>query len=913
MDIGQAVSDGYCIVAASDRLARDLRVRYSMAQKAAGNAGWFAPEIHSYRAWVSAAWMSMWTSEQLLYGAQELSLWLYAVESTEVGRAILNKTSAARAARQLDRVLKRYGVADAALERPVPGDDETAFREWRRIVAEKLRGKGWVTEDELPWRLAEACRAGQWQPPAKVLWVGFLNETAAQRAVREVVAEAGSQVDSHVGLDPVDGVLSMCMPATRIDQYRLIAARARDRLMPYSGRADVETPRLAILVPDIQEARLTLEPVLREYVAPQSSVAGEHAGRRPWRYARGLPLSEHPMIATALDVLNIEGGADDLATVSRVVLSPWVFSGCAMGARADFEIRLRRAGGTRFRRGRVHKLAQAWAAKRPDHGFFKPASEWFGVLGDVPSEQLPSAWAERWEMLLGAAGWGADSEATRELSQVQKGWSEVLDAFRAMDTQVREVSQRRAVVWLREILAETPFQPAADYLQPIQILGYDDAVGMAFDWVAVCDFTAANAPSAAYSTGFVAGEVLVKAGMLEASPDGCLEKATRWVSHLRTLAPEIEVYAPHLDERGAELVPSRLLDCWGEVEGGVTLDVSPVRAVTQRGVATSLPGRDSAPEVGDAVAEGVRGGVSVLKAMAVSPFVAFARARLGLREFPEAVDGLDASVQGEVVHRVLELVWQRLETSEGLAAQDAGALESMVGECVHQACVTEDRVSEARYGRGLAHAEQARVRGVCLQWLAHERQRALPFRVLMREGKATVDIAGLPLSLRIDRIDEITMPDGARRYLVLDYKTGSGKLSPRVWDPDHLSEPQLPTYAVSTDLRDQGIPRIDGIGFAGVVDEGCAFAIASNFAARLVPDKKGSCGDGDSDWALLLQRWRASLDRLGRAFMGGAIEVDRIALGRSRFDEDLLPLVRVPREADAAAEAVAGQDLADTF
>ncbi|TJY57309.1 hypothetical protein E4T66_18050 [Sinimarinibacterium sp. CAU 1509] len=900
MDICQAVDNDYCIIAASDRVARDLRVRYSQAQKAAGRQGWFAPEIHSFRAWVSDAWMSQWPTEQLLYGAQELSLWLYAVESTEIGRGIVNKTAAARSARQVDRLLKRYGVDEAALVKPLPGDDEAAFGQWRAIVADKLKAKQWVTEDELPGRLLSALANQSWTPPGKILWVGFLNETAMQCQLREALVAAGVDLEVTLGLDAVEAQVSVRRPQSRIDQFRLIAAEVRDRLMPFTGKADADTPRLAILVPDLQEARLSLEPVLREYVAPQSLVAGPEAGRRPWRYARGQALSEHPMIATALDVFDIEGGVDDLATVSRVLLSPWVFSGCSMASRADFELRIRNAGGTRFRRGRVHRLAQAWHDRAPQHGFFKTAAEWFEVLGDAPAEQLPSAWAERWEMLLGAAGWGVATDASRELSQVQTSWAEALDALRAMDTQVREVSQRRAVVWLREILAETPFQPAADYLQPLQILGYDDVAGMAFDWVAVCDFTASNAPGAVFASGFVPADVLSAAGMLEATPEGCLVKATRWVEHLRTIAPQIEVYAPHVDDRGAELVPSRLIDGWGDGGDRPAATPSPVRAITALGVASERPASDSVPAVADPLGEGIRGGVSVLKGMTVSPFVAFARSRLGLTEFPEAVDGLDSSIQGEAVHRVLELVWEKIEGSEQLHALSAEALEALIAAAVEQACVTEDRISEARFGRGLAAAEHTRIRALCAQWMECEKQRELSFSVVLREGEIKVAIAGLPLSLRIDRVDAVRQADGSLRYLVIDYKTGSTKLTASVWEADRMSEPQLPIYATSDGLLAHGVPQIDGIAFARVVDDGSEFVVLSNFADRLIANKKGSCGTGVENWEQQRQAWAGALDRMAREFMGGSLEVHRRAFERSHFDEDLAPLVR-------NAAVVAGQ------
>lgn len=904
MDIRQAIADGFVVVAASDRIARDLRVRYSLAQRNAGATGWFTPEIHSFRAFIASAWRSTWPKDQLLYGAQELSLWLYAVESTEVGRAILNKTSAARSARQMGRLIKRHGVTEQALDRPLPGDDERAFLSWRTIVGEKMASRSWITEEDLPWRVIEACSAGVWAPPPRILWVGFLHEAAVHRAVREAAIAAGAEVVAQVALQPASGAIAQCRPQSRLNQFRIVAARARDRLMPWTRRPDADTPRLAILVPDVEEARLLLEPVLREFVSPQASLPGEHAGRRPWRYSRGLPLAEHPMIATALDVLAIEGGADDLSVVSRVLLSPWVFGGCSLSQRAELELGLREAGGTRFRRSRVQKIASGLAIRRPANTFYRTAADWFDAMGGVPEVALPSQWAERWESLLATAGWGGAVDRSRELGQVATNWAEAIDAFRAMDSQVREVSQARAVIWLREILGEMPFQQAVEYLQPIQILGYDDAIGMAFDWVAVLDFTAKHAPSAPQTSGFVAADVLRDAGMLEATPDGCLAKAARWVEHLPTLAPVIEVYAPHVDDGGAEQVPSTLIGGWGAAEGGAAAESSILNAITAAGVATRLPEHDLAPPVGDPVAEGVRGGVSVLKGVAISPFVAFARARLGLREFPEAVDGLDARVQGEAVHRVLELVWRDIETSDQLRALDDATLDAKIDGAVHCACITEDRVSEARYGRGLAAAEQGRIASVCKQWMRKERERVLPFRVVLREAKAEVNVGGLALELRIDRVDEITEPGRPARYLVIDYKTGASRISPNVWDADDLEEPQLPLYATFADLAKHDIPRVDGIAFGRVTDGDCSFVMLADFAKSLFPLKDGTGGQGDPGWSAKLLTWRGALERMAQEFMAGSLRLDRVRFEKARYEADLKPLVRNPIAGRACADTV---------
>ena len=68
--------------------------------------------------------------------------------------------------------------------------------------------------------------------------------------------------------------------------------------------------------------------------------------------------------------------------------------------------------------------------------------------------------------------------------------------------------------------------------------------------------------------------------------------------------------------------------------------------------------------------------------------------------------------------------------------------------------------------------EETRLIRLVTEWLLYERGR-VPFNVLDTEQKTSVSVAGLPLRVRLDRIDRLI--DGS--LLVIDYK--SGDVSPR--------------------------------------------------------------------------------------------------------------------------------------
>ncbi|GIR83018.1 MAG: hypothetical protein CM15mP84_07660 [Cellvibrionales bacterium] len=97
-----------------------------------------------------------------------------------------------------------------------------------------------------------------------------------------------------------------------------------------------------------------------------------------------------------------------------------------------------------------------------------------------------------------------------------------------------------------------------------------------------------------------------------------------------------------------------------------------------------------------------------------------------------------------------------------------------------------------RLGQACWHLEQQLCIEILSHWLAHERNRTSPFRVVEMEKTKRCKVADLSLTLRPDRIDEFR---GWRRS-VIDYKTRAP--SKTNWLGDRPQEPQLPLTACLT-------------------------------------------------------------------------------------------------------------------
>ena len=89
---------------------------------------------------------------------------------------------------------------------------------------------------------------------------------------------------------------------------------------------------------------------------------------------------------------------------------------------------------------------------------------------------------------------------------------------------------------------------------------------------------------------------------------------------------------------------------------------------------------------------------------------------------------------------------------------------------------------------GYLALEEQRLQRLVTAWLEFERARA-EFTVEATELEKPVTVAGLPLKLRLDRLDRLNDDT----FLVIDYKTGP--VSDRAWNGERPEDLQLPLYA----------------------------------------------------------------------------------------------------------------------
>ncbi len=424
-------------------------------------------------------------------------------------------------------------------------------------------------------------------------------------------------------------------------------------------------------------------------------------------------------------------------------------------------------------------------------------------------------------------------------------WTELLSQFAVLDAVAAPLSFSQAVERYRALAAGSVFQ-FEDIGAPVQIADHLEMAGMRFDHVWVMGLSDEALPAPAGPNPFLPISLQWQYGLPNASADREYKSGRTVFDRLISSAPEVVLSFPQMDGDRA-LSPSPFLTATPQ-----TTTAPPSTWISRMLAASRLESivDETAPPLDD---EGVqRGGAALLRDMAACPFRAFASHRLGARELDRIEPGLSPSDKGKVLHQVLQLVLKELGSHSNLTTLSSGDLSALIRR--HIATVL------APFGESTNIAvERTRLEKLLTNWMELIERPRPSFTVATLEEKKLIEIGGLQLEVRADRIDEL--PDG--RHLILDYKTGD--IKPRGWTGARLDEPQVPLYCISSGAPIAGAAfariRADEIGFTGIAD-------------TPLPRYQSYTGKSGPPLMDQIDEWRRALIDLAERFRAGDARVD---------------------------------------
>jgi probable DNA repair protein len=827
------------LVTPTRRLAHHLKARHDADCVERGLVVWRTPDVVTWSGLVER----MFTLDRqagrtdrrwLGDGAARLA-WERLVQRDPHAAGVIGPEGLGLTAHRSWRLLHDYDIALAALDAS-DGPEVAAFIRWADEFSRWLDTEGWLDGAQAQGRV-HAASAG-----VRLRFVGFDALTPAQTAFTQRMQAAG--VDVIVAPPgPPTGRTGWVVARDRDGEVESAARWAALRLNRGSGE------RLAIVVPGLAHVREEVRRTLDRVLAPAAAVCGGPAPEsQAYELAAARTLSERPVVAAALEWLAAFCRDTDLAACSALLRNPFCRG-------VDAEASARAALDAWIRRNETPDLSLArlaeHAARRhcPQTAALLQAG--LGTVQRWPHRSLPSVWSKSFFGLLQEIGWPGEGLDSVE-HQARQRWQELFGDFGGHDDVLGTVGAGQALGLLRDLADSTLFEPQ-EIRAPLLVIDQETCAGMSFDAVWVCGLDATQWPPPASPDPFLPRSWQARRNVPGATAEIAAAQARRTLDRLRGCAPEVILSVP-LFEDEAPLLPSALL---ADIDSMPLPGLWASPTLARIAFAGRLPLAVTTDGTMPVLAQGERatGGAKALELQAACPFRASAEQRLGARALEEPSLGLDAASRGNLVHDVFARLWSDVPSSRAMAElPEAERLARL------QAAIAAELAPMRRHANGVL----LRLLDIEARWLETRALELLDcdlarpaFDVESIEAPHTVQIGGLELHLRLDRVDRLA--DGT--LAVIDYKTG-GDAEPKSWLDERPKLPQLPLYveAVGAERVSAvafGKVRAGSTGYAGLARDPLAFPGCS------------ATPKGYASWDVLLAEWHRRLETLAREYAAG--------------------------------------------
>ena len=934
------------LVTPNRRLAVFHKREFERAQLTAGLAAWTTPDILPYAVFVERTWRTLTlragtgAHPQLLGAVQSQLLWEQVIHRSEVADAfaLMNISQTAIQAASAWALAHAWHLLPA-MRKIALHDDAAMFMAWANRYQALCREKQCIDAAVVVDALSEKLNAGGDIVdvlPARILTVGFDIVSPQQHHLWRVCGEAGVDV-SDIVIERVgpQSHHARAAFATEIDEFRACAAWARERLLQNPQQ------QIAIVVPQLQARRPALARALSDALMPEAraSTIGSDAGRNSgnnlnasslFNFSLGQPFGDYALVREALALLAFSQlRTMPFLEVSALVRSPFIAAADReQAARARLDERLREISTPELSLKALQKClsndmriqSQAAACSQLTVLLERVAglAEAAQNINARPGARAkpgslthasPQDWCRHFAAILIAWGFPGERPLGSIDFQVMAKFRDALASLAILSTVQARMRADEALSQLRRIVADTQFQPESESHgdAPIQVLGILESAGQSFDAMWVTGLSDDAWPLAARPNPFIPAMLQRSAGIPESSAAASLELDKRITTGWKACANEL-VFS-HVWPEGHDIA--------NDGDRGVSALIRDIplcatatllREAMLNSYATALQSLREVEPIPDTefpalpAPTAIRGGASVMRDQAACPFRAFARHRLGARELEVPQPGLDAAERGKLLHRVLYFVWGKIVDHATLLLLDAEGATKIVADAASRAIAEAHSKGAVSLAGHFADIEQARLVRVIVEWLAYERERS-SFTVVEREALRKVQLGGLELELRLDRLDRLA--DGT--YALLDYKTGIARLSS--WLGERPDEPQLPVYYQTADEEISALAfarvklgeRGKTYGFEGV-------SAVEGLLPNVQPIETRRSKPGYASWDVLTQEWEVSLAALATGFVRGDATVDPKHGGLTCGQCDLQSVCRIAEIASYAAHESAAAD-----
>jgi probable DNA repair protein len=848
----------------NSRLARWLQYHHGSQQAHAGLKVWGKPAIYSLDEWLQQAWLQSWPDEYVLSPLQSKHLWQKIIRENPATADLnlLHIQGAAALASEAYQLIRQYRLPEDPSQFTNYTEETRAFLQWMTRYRKQLKEWGALDPAELLDAISRRMEQGHIPIPDKIIFRGFDEITPQFNDWLIFLKNKNVSID----FEPFEPA-----PVTSESLQQLISEKSATVQKYEDANEEViqcarwirsiykDGETIGVVIPKLEDYRDILQREFKAELAPASVYPWKDT-HIPFNISLGLPLSHEPMIHLALLLLSQMSKRVPLLTFSTLITSP--FLKCPpeeQPYRRELDWTLR---GKKITHVFLPK-ALTPEEKKQSSSLVKFMDQLMSWVDDT-SFRLPSEWARGISKFLNSLEWPNNLEnlSSYQYQALQK-WNECLDSLASLDRILQKIDRHHAVSHLTSIVEKTLFQ-AQTHEEPIQIVDLPESAGMEFDhlWIMCCDaetlppipspnpFLPFNSHQAAHSLPHSTAEREL------AFTEQTLFRLAESCQHLTFSYP--------LWKKETELVPSPLITPW--VSGEDMIHISKSNKLQDHpGFSTKLESiKEYFPiHVLPEENKWIKGGASIIKNQAECPFRAFAVHRLESKSRDFAELDVDESFRGSVIHKILELFWVDIQTSERLhELHNSQNLLPQIKKNVEEGLRSFEL--DIHEQNSFFELERERLTSLIYEWMECERERGM-FKVLDLESEKILQLGKLSLTIKVDRIDQFD--DGT--MALIDYKTGAPSNANK-WFGERIEDPQLPLYSLE-------VPA-DAIAFAQVRKGELRYRGLSS-KADLIPRvdyyQKYKGTDAES-WEEIKKYWQTQLTRTAGEFLEGHLNVDPI-------------------------------------
>lgn len=878
------ISDGATVLTPTKRLSRHICHIYATDQLAQGNQAWQTPDCLPWSAWCKRSFdmLSLRTESKqvLLNNLQQQWLWHDIINRSSYKNRLLQITATAKQTAQAYQLAKEWSVPIFP-EETYLSEDAYAFKHWVDSYEAKKQDHGWLDDANLSEFIATHINVLK-NTLNKIVFYDFDFFTAQQLKLKQAMLDAGIDV---IELNAADQNKSTRVNRLDNPQAEIIAAAnwAKQHL-----EKEVDAS-IGIVVPNLSALREKIEYGFASVLTPQKWLQSNEELHKPYSISLGKPLSTYPLINTAINLLSLAKRHVSINTLSLLLHSPFI-SGATdeAAARSKFDAALRRIGEQQLGFKTLYWIAEERCQDYEKCEQFIQLLKSFEIsfLSHAKKQTLRQ-WTLNFSEWLTDFGWPGERSLNSDEHQVLTAWQSALTTLGSLDGLSNAVSFSTALFQLNRLLAETRFQPETSET-PIQIMGMSGAAGMQFDYLWVMGMNDENWPALMPANAFIPIKCQRDFNIPNASADAQLNIAKTMTNKLKQSSKEV-VFSYALQEGDRMCRPSPLIKDieLGKDNKNISVDFKETMLATS---SFEIFIDVNAPDI--PAGQIANGGSSLFKDQSGCPFKAFARHRLYAEALQHSDIGLSAAERGNLIHRALQFLWQRLKTLDNLNYRTELELEKIIHSVVLEAIKLQVSQQPETFTDRFTELEQRRLETILKQWLLIERERS-DFKVIATEEWKTIVFEDIELYLRVDRVDELA--DG--RCVIVDYKTGP--VSKNDWESENPNDPQLPLYAVTNEQD------VAAIAFASLKRGKMGF-VGSAESEDILPRVKQ---DAELDWQEKLDYWEQILIKLANDFRNGVATVDPTRTA-CRYC-DLPSLCRINERIENFQEGIEEEDVID--